>query len=115
MQLWQDGLVALLAAVGLASLMWAAVRTVLYAKPLKRHGVFALIPAQGNGESLEQQVRALEYLRREQGVFGRILLVDCGLTEEGVQLSRLLAKEDRWITLCGKDEISSYLSGGSGR
>ena len=31
MQLWQDGLIALLAAVGLASIMWTAVRAVLYA------------------------------------------------------------------------------------
>ena len=43
MQLWQDGLVAMLAAVGLASLMWAAVKVVLYAGPEKRQGVVAVI------------------------------------------------------------------------
>ena len=48
MQLWQDGLVAMLAAVGLASLMWAVVKAVLYAGPeRRRQGAAALIPAQG--------------------------------------------------------------------
>ena len=56
MQLWQDGLVAMLAAVGLASLMWAVVKAVLYAGPeRRRQGAAALIPAQGDGELLEQQ------------------------------------------------------------
>ena len=31
MQIWQDGLVALLASVGLASIMWTLVRAVLFA------------------------------------------------------------------------------------
>ena len=45
MQLWQDGLVAMLAAVGLASLMWAVVKAVLYAGPeRRRQGAAALIP-----------------------------------------------------------------------
>ena len=95
MQLWQDGLVAMLAAVGLASLMWAAVKVVLYAGPEKRQGVVAVIPAQGDGESLEEQVHVLERLRQEQGVIGMILLVDCGLSEEGEKLSRMLERKDR--------------------
>ena len=110
MHLWQDGLVAMLAAVGLASLMWAVVKTVLYARPERRQGVVALVPAQGDGEALEQQVNALALLRREQGVFEMILLVDCGLSEEGLKISRMLAKRDRWVAVCRKDEIGSYLA-----
>ena len=111
MRLWQDGLVAMLAAIGLASLMWAVVKTVLYTRPERRQGVVALVPAQGDGEMLEQQVNALTLLRQEQGVFGMILLVDCGLSEEGVRISRTLAKKDRWVAVCRKDEIGSYLAG----
>ena len=109
MQLWQDGLVALLAAIGLASLMWAAVKAVLYARPEQRQGVVALIPAQGAGETLEQQVHALERLRYEQGLFGLILLVDCGLSEEGRKLAGLLVRDHRWLSLCGRDEIGKYV------
>ncbi len=111
MRLWQDGLVALLAAVGLASIMWAVVRAVLYAGPERRGGVVALLPASGGGEGLEEQVKTLRALRGEQEVFGQVLLVDCGLTEEGRKLARLLAKEDRWVALCRRDEITDFLAG----
>ena len=109
MQLWQDGLVAMLAAIGLASLMWMVVRALFFAQPERRQGVVALIPAQGDGDALE--VHTLERMRREQGVLGMILLVDCGLTDEGQRVSRLLAREDRWVALCQMEEIGRYLSG----
>ena len=106
MQLWQDGLVAMLAAVGLASLMWAVVKAVLYAGPERRRQ-----GAAGDGELLEQQIRALQRLRQDQGAFDRILVVDCGLSEEGAKLARLLVKEDRWTVLCKMEEIGGYLDG----
>lgn len=109
MRLWQDGLVALLAAVGLASIMWTVVKAVLYAGPERRGGVVALLPAFGGGEGLEEQVKTLRALRGEQEVFGMVLLVDCGLTEEGRKLAKLLARQDRWVTLCRRDEISDFL------
>lgn len=109
MQLWQDGLVAMLAAIGLASIMWAVVKTVLYGRTERRQEVVALIPAQGDGEGLEEQVHVLERLRQEQRVLGMILLVDCGLSEAGRQTARLLAKGDRRVSLCRKEEIADYL------
>lgn len=111
MQLWQDGLVAGLAAIGLASLMWLVVRAVLFAGPDRRQGVVALLPARGDGEDLEQQVHTLEHLRYEQGVIGMILLVDCGLSDEGRKLAKLLSREDRWVALCRTEEIGRYLTG----
>lgn len=110
MQLWQDGLVAMLAAIGLASLMWTVVRAVAFSRPERKQGAFVIIPAQGDGENLEQQVHQLSHLRYEQGLVGMILLVDCGLSGEGRKLAELLAREDRWVSVCGKDEIGSYLA-----
>ena len=109
MQLWQDGLLAMLAAVGLASLLWAAVKAVLFPGGPRQRRIVTMIPAQGDGEGLEQQVRILRCMRRERNVFSLILLVDCGLSEEGKKLSRLLAKQDRWVTICQPNEIDSYL------
>ncbi len=57
MQLWQDGVVALLAAIGLASLVWTAVRAVLFAGPERRREIGLVLPAQGDGERLEEQLR----------------------------------------------------------
>ena len=111
MQLWQDGLIALLAAVGLASIMWTAVRAVLYAGPERRRGVVALLPAKGGGEGLEEQVKTLRALRGEQGLFGMVLVVDCGLTEEGRTRAKLLVRQDRWVALCRQDEVAEYLAG----
>ena len=99
MQLWQDGVVALLAAIGLASLVWTAVRAVLFAGPERRREIGLLLPAQGDGENLEQQVRQLSRLRYEQGVLGMVLVVDCGLSEEGRKLAKVLSREDRWVTV----------------
>ncbi|MBD5154352.1 MAG: hypothetical protein HDT15_04560 [Oscillibacter sp.] len=111
MNLWQDGLVALLASIGLATIMWTVVRAVLFAKPEVRRELAALLPVQGDGEHLEEQIRALQRLRQEQGLFGRALLVDCGLTEEGRKLANILTREHRWVSLCGKDEVGDYLTG----
>lgn len=109
MSLWQDGLVALLAAIGLASILWTAVRAVLFAGPARRREIGLLLPAQGDGERLEEQLRVLETLRREQGLTGRALLVDCGLTQEGRRLADLLAGKYRWVTLCGREQVAAFL------
>ena len=109
MQLWQDGLLAMLAAVGLASLLWGLVRAVFCPGTPRQRSLVALIPAQGNGETLEQQVRTLRRIRQEQNVFSLILLVDCGLNKEGQKLSRLIAKQDRWVTICRPEDVSKYL------
>ena len=110
MQLWQDGLVAMLAAIGLASLMWTVVRAVLFSRPERKQDILVLLPAQGDGENLEQQVHQLSRLRYEQGVLGMVLVVDCGLSEEGRKLAKVLSREDRWVSVCKKEEIGSYLS-----
>ena len=109
MQLWQDGIVAMLAAIGLASIIWTVVRAALFAGPERRRTVTALLPARGNGEGLEEQLRALQELRREGGAFGRILVVDCGLSAEGRRLAGLLVRDRRWASLCVREEIGQYL------
>jgi hypothetical protein len=108
MELWQDGLVALLAAVGLASLLWMAVTAILYAPPRRSAQALALVAAQGDGTLLEGQVRDLERLRRERGVICRVLLVDCGLTDDGRRLAELLARGRHWVTVCRREEVEQY-------
>ena len=108
MRLLEDGIVALLAAIGLMSVLWAFVRALLFRSPV-RQSVVALVCARGNGEELEQQVRALSLLRRERGIVGEILLVDCGLSEEGKKLCRLLERGDRRVRLCSLSEIETYI------
>ena len=83
--------------------------------------VVGTIPCAAPGESMivegrwmthptpGEQVRSLGALRREQGIFGPVLLVDCGLTEEGRKLCALLAKKDRFVSVCTREEVPGYL------
>ena len=109
MRLWQDGIIAFLASIGTASILWGIARLILFAPP-RRQDAVALICARGNGGDLEAQVRALTLLRNEQGMVGEILLVDCGLSEEGRTLCRLLSREHRRVSLVAPDDIPTYLT-----
>ena len=108
--LWQDGIVAFFAAVGVLAILWALCRAVLFLPP-RRAGVVALLCVRDDGAQIEQQVRELRFLRRESDVVGEILLIDCGLSDEGMRICRILARSDRRITLCKSDEIEKYLKG----
>lgn len=109
MRLWQDGVIALLAAIGLASILWTLIR-LLFFRPVAAHRMVVLICAQGDGDGLEQQVRALTMLRRERGLVGEILLVNCGLSEEGRHLCYLLAREEHSVTFCHSEEVINYIT-----
>lgn len=109
MRLWQDGLIALLASIGVAAILWSLVRLILFVPP-RRQDAVALVSARGNGEDLEAQVRALALMRGGNGVVGEILLVDCGLNEEGLSLCRLLSRQYRRVTLITMDDIAKYVT-----
>lgn len=110
MQLWQDAVVAALASIGMASMVWVLLsETIFRPFPREEAQVLALISARGDGDSVEQQIRSLDLLRRERGLIGPVLLVDCGLTEEGRRLCELLARRDRRVRLCQKDQIGEFL------
>ena len=112
MHLWQDGLLALLAAIGLSSLLWAAVRPLFRERPLRGRGeALALVPARGDGTGLEETVRYLTALGREEGCFDAILLADCGLTEEGRRAAELLARDSRMVLFCGREDLPGLLEG----
>ena len=58
---------------------------------------------------LEHTVRTLEQLRYEHGGFGSIVIVDCGLNEVGQQVAALLAREERDVSLCRREEVPDFL------
>ena len=109
MRLWQDGIIALLASIGTVTLLWAVVQALIFAPPRHQDAV-VLVSARGNGEDLEAQVRALTLMCGEQHTVGEILLVDCGLTEEGKTLCRLLARQYRRVTLIAPEDITKYVT-----
>lgn len=109
MQLWQDGLVAALAAVGVCAILWCFTQAVFSIRYPLNKTALVLLPARGDGSGLQEQVYALTGFGRDQGVIGRILVVDCGLDAEGQKLCRILARENRWVIFCRPEAVADYL------
>ena len=108
MRLWQDGLIAMLAAVGLATILWMIVSLFLRKRRQLFSGVTAVVRAEGDGGDLEDTVRTLSQLRYERGAFGTILILDCGLSGEGRELAALLSRQEECVALCTRAELSDY-------
>lgn len=83
-------LAVLLAAFGLVSLVWLAVGALLL--PGVCHARM-VIEAKGNGDGLEQTVKALLWLRRTGLWWGEVVIEDCGLSGEGEALARTLSEQ----------------------
>ena len=109
MKLLQDGVVAVLAAIGLAAILWMIAGAFFRVGKERLHHVVALVPARGAAGGLEHTVHTLEQLRCEHGGFGAIVIVDCGLNEVGEQIAQLLQREDRDVALCRREELSDIL------
>ena len=108
MRLLQDGLVAMLAAVGLATILWMIVSLFLRKKGRMFSRVTAVVRGEGDGTDLEYTVRTLSQLRYERGTFGTILILDGGLSEEGRELAELLAREEDFVVLCSREGLPDY-------
>lgn len=106
MELMGDGLIAFLAAVGVSTILWLLVETLL-----RRHRPVAeavlVLPVRGDGATLE---RAL-HLTMEQRATGEtpILLADCGLDETGLRLAQSLTQRYSRVQLCPAEELENYL------
>ena len=94
MNLWQDGIVAMLAAIGLTSLVWLVAGAVLHTGRPIVPGLLLVLPLRGEALAMEADVRELRRLQsRLPGA--RMVLVDCGLTEDARGLAQYLADREK--------------------
>lgn len=95
-------LAVLLAAFGLVCLGWLAMGWLLLpgVEPVR-----AVVEARGNGEGLEQTVKALLWLRRTGLWRGAVVIDDHGLDERGAALARALCAQ-RGVYFTGDDPDS---------
>ncbi len=98
MVLLGDAVIAVLAAVGLASLIWLS-HSLLQPRRSALSNTLALVIAHGSAEELEQDVRTLARLRREERLFSRIVIFDGGMDEEARKRARLLCREVSGVEL----------------
>lgn len=102
-------ILALLAAVGLLALGW-----MLYGKlvtPVGELGpVYAVLPADGDGARLEQEVKGLLWLRSGALARAIIVIADTGLTPEGRAVAAALMKDATGVVLCPAERLGEYLA-----
>ena len=94
MALLQDGLIAFLSAVGLTALVWLVAGAVLHTGRPIVPGLLLVLPLRGEALAMEADVRELRRLQsRLPGA--RMVLVDCGLTEDARGLAQYLADREK--------------------
>lgn len=89
----QEGLIAFFSAVGLTTVIWLAAGALFHAGRPFVSGLLLVLPLRGEAPSMEADVREL---RRIQGRLpgAKMILVDCGLTEDARCLAQYLADRE---------------------
>ena len=90
MALLQDGLIAFFSAVGLTAVVWMAAGLVFHTGRPVIPGLLLVLPLREDAPALEADVRELRRLQN-QLPGARVVLMDCGLTEDARALARYLA------------------------
>lgn len=106
MQLLQDGVIALLAAIGLTALLWSLAGWIFRRAGGFRGRCFCWSPCAARPPGMEQTLRAL----RGSGIDRRaeVLLADCGLTDEARRRAELLERSDA-ARICTPAELAQIL------
>ena len=91
MYLLQDGILAFLSAVGLATVIWFMAGALLHAGRPAIPGLMLVLPLQGEALSMEADVRELRRLQN-QLPGAKIVLRDCGMTAQARALAEYLVQ-----------------------
>jgi hypothetical protein len=98
MGLLQDGVIAFFSAVGLTTVVWFLAGAFLHAGRPVIPGLLLVLPLQGEALAMEADVRELRRARHSLPG-SKIVLADCGLTEDARALAQYLADREESIVL----------------
>ena len=89
----QEGIIAFLSAVGLTTVVWLSAGVLFRAGRPSVPGLLLVLPLRGEALAMEADMREL---RRLQGRLpgARIVLADCGLTDDARGLAQYLADRE---------------------
>ena len=104
MTLLQDGILAFFSAVGMTTVVWLAAGAVLHAGRPTIPVLLLVLPLRGDALAMEADVREL---RRIQGRLpgAKIVLADCGLTEDAREVAQYLADREENAELVDAKEF----------
>ncbi|MGM9619548.1 MAG: hypothetical protein ACI3W8_06950 [Oscillospiraceae bacterium] len=112
MELLQDTVIALLAAVGLTAVLWLVLKAVFAPRRELCEPVYLVLPVSGRTRAMEQAVGEMQQMRRQYGGAARAVLLDCGMEEEQRRMARILQREDPLLLLCSEEELKETLRSG---
>ena len=98
MELLQDGVIALLSAIGLASVVWLTAGALLPGSKCTNPELLLVLPLRGEAPAMEADLRELRRTRRELPG-ATIVLADCGMTDGARQLAEYYCEKESGVTL----------------
>ena len=105
MVLLQDGCIAFFSAVGMTTVVWLVAGALLHAGRPTVPGLLLVLPLRGEALAMEADVRELKRLcHRLPGA--RIVLADCGMSEDARSLAEYMAGRAENITLAEGDRLA---------
>ena len=104
MTVLQDGILTFFSAVGMTTVVWLAAGALLHAGRPTVPGLMLVLPLKGDALAMEADVREL---RRMQGRLpgAKIVLADCGLTEDAREVAQYLADREENADLVDAKEF----------
>ena len=105
MVLLQDGCIAFFSAVGMTTVVWLVAGALLHAGRPTVPGLLLVLPLRGQALAMEADVRELKRLcHRLPGA--RLVLADCGMSEDARSLAEYMAGRAENITLAEGDRLA---------
>ena len=100
----QDGILAFFSAVGMTTVVWLLAGAILHAGRPTVPGLMLVLPLRGEALALEGDFRELRRVRhRLPGA--KIVLADCGMSDDARALAAYLADREEDVTLTDGPEV----------
>ena len=105
MALFRDSLIALLAAMGLITVFFLAVKALFGKEKELASAVYLVLPVSEKTKDMERAVSELQRFRREYGGAAAAVVLDCGMDEEQRRMARILQREDPLLLILREQEL----------
>lgn len=111
MTLLADTVIALLAAIGLAAVLYLVVRAAGGKKELCSP-VYLILPVSERTKEMEQSVAELQLLRRQYGGAAKAVMLDTGMDDQQHRMARILQREDPLLLIWNEETLLEELRSG---